>query len=70
MVSWDQWRLGSPGRQVQSPAWHRGLRIRHWGSSGLGCNSGWDLIPGPGTAYASGQPKRERKKIKAKIHEE
>ena len=62
MVQQDQQHLGSPGMQVQSPAQHSGLRIWRCGSCSLGCNDGSDLIPGPGTPYAVGQPKKGEKK--------
>ena len=54
--------LGSAGTQVQSPAWHNGLRIWHCRSCGLGPNCGLDLIPGPGTPYAVGPPPPQKKK--------
>ena len=41
--------------QVQSPTHHSGLRIGHCHSWGL------DLIPGQGTPYAVGQPKKKKK---------
>ena len=47
---------------VQSPTWHNELRIQCCHSCGIGCNYGSDLIPGPGTPYATGCPKRKRKK--------
>lgn len=37
---------------------HGGLRIQHWHSCSLGHNYGSDLIPGPETPYAEGQPKK------------
>ena len=53
--------VGSAGPQVPALARHSGLRIwRCCGcglSSGLGHSCGSDLIPGPGTPYATGQPK-------------
>ena len=59
------WRhLGSAGLQVQSPAQYSGLGIWHCHSCSLGHNSGLDLIPGPGTPYATGQPKMKKKKKK------
>ena len=51
------WHLESAGKQVQSPAWHSGLRIQHCRSCGLGHDCSLDLIPGLGTPYASGRPK-------------
>ena len=50
--------------QVQSPTQHSGLRIRCGHNFGLGHNCGSDLLPGPGTPYASGQPKFKKKKGK------
>ena len=57
MAQWDLQHLGSTGTQVQSPAWHSGVRIQHCHSNGLGLNCGSDLIPGLGTPYALGWPK-------------
>ena len=51
MAQQDWWRLGSTGKQVQSPTQYSRLRI--WRCRN--CSS--DLIPGPGTPYASGRPK-------------
>ena len=48
--------------QVRSLAGHSGLRIPGYCSFGLGRNYGWDLIPGPGTLYASGGLKQGKKK--------
>ena len=48
MVQRDWQCLWSPGMQVQSPAWHNGLRIWHW----YKYNS--DLIPGPGNSICGG----------------
>ena len=47
VVQQDQQHLWS------TPAWHSGLRIWHCHN----CLS--DLIPGPGTPYTEGQPKKE-----------
>ena len=48
-----RWHLGSTGAQVRSLAWHSGSRIWH-------CrNCGSDLIPGWGTLYAVGWPKKK-----------
>ena len=41
---------------------HRGLRSWHCCSCALSRDYSWDLIPGPGTPYAVGQPKKEKKK--------
>ena len=49
----DQWR--SLRTQVQSPAWHNGLKDQMW----LSRNCGSDLIPGPGTPYATGPSRRK-----------
>ena len=51
MVQQDQWCLET---KVQSPAWH---------SCGLGGTCGSNLIPGLGTPYAMGQPKKKKKKV-------
>ena len=64
---WNQWCLWSSGMQVQSPAWHSGLRIWHCCSFSLILNSSLDLIPGPGSACAEGWPKMKTKQQK-KIH--
>ena len=53
----DQLCLWFAGTQVQSPAQHR-LRIQL--SYGIGCNCGSDLIPGLGTTYTTGRPKRKK----------
>ena len=60
MAQWDPWHLGSTRTQVQSLVWHSGLRIWHCCTCGLGHNFGSDLIPGLGTPYASGQPKKRK----------
>ena len=56
-----QWRLRSDGMQVPSLASLSGLSI--WGcrSRGLGHNCGSNLIPGLGTPFAKGQPKKKDK---------
>ena len=41
-------------------AWHSGLRICHCRSCGMGRNWGLDLIPGPGTPYATGRPIKKK----------
>ena len=61
MAQWDKQRLGSTGMRVQSPVQQSGLRIQCYHSYGLVCGCGLDLIPGPGTPYASGQPKQTNK---------
>ena len=59
----DQQRLGSAEMQVRFLAQHNGLRIhvlpQLWPSSKFGL----DMIPGPGTPYASGWPTRKKKKM-------
>ena len=55
LVQRDQQCLWCAGMQVQCPAWHSGLKIRHCHS----CSS--ELIPGPGTPYAVGSPKKRKK---------
>ena len=62
VAHWDQRHLGSTGTQVQSLAWHSGLRIRRCRSCGLVCSCSLDLITGPGTPYAEGSLKRKKKK--------
>ena len=61
MVPRDRQRLGSPGTQVQSSAWHSGLRI--WGcrSCNFSLECSLDLIPGLGIPQAAGQPKKKEK---------
>ena len=46
----DWWHLGSAGKQVPSPAWRSGLRIRPCHSCGSG------LSPGPRTPHATRWP--------------
>ena len=53
----DGWHLGSARTQVQSLAWHSGLRTRRCCSCGIGKDCGLDLIPGQGTPYAWGVKK-------------
>ena len=57
-VAQDQQCLGRAGTQVQSLVQHSGLRIQHW----CGCGYGSDLIPGPGTPYAVGWPKKKKER--------
>ena len=64
MAQQDWQCLWSTGTQVQSLAPHSGLRIQHGWSCGIGCNCGWDLIPGLRTPYVAGQPKKKRKETK------
>ena len=59
VARWDWQHLGSTGMQVRSPAQHSGLRIQCCHSCGIGCTWGLDLIPDPGTPYASRWPKRK-----------
>lgn len=58
----QQWHLWSTGTQVRSPAWHSGLRVQRCHSFGLGHSYDPDLIPGPGTAYATGHGTPTKKK--------
>ena len=60
----DRQHFWSAGRQVWSLVPARGLRIWHRCTCSLGHNFSSDLIPGPETPYAMGEPKR---KIKRKI---
>ena len=53
MVQRDWQHLGSTGTQVQSQAWHSGLRIQC--CSGRNCGS--DLFPGLGTPYVAKKKK-------------
>ena len=62
VAQWDQQCLGSTTAQVPSSAQHRGLRIQRCYSCSLGHICGLDLIPGLGTPYAMGWPKKEKKK--------
>ena len=54
--------------QVQCLAWYSGLRIQHCHSCSVGGNSGSDLIPGPGTPYATRWPKKKKEKKKKITH--
>ena len=56
---------GSAGSTL-SLQWCIGLRIWHCCSCGVSHNFCSDLIPGPGTPYATGQPKKKKKKKKKK----
>ena len=67
MAQWDWPRLGSAGTQVQSLAWHSGLRIQRSHSCGLSHNCSSDLIPGPGAPHSLGRPKKEKKKVLQEI---
>ena len=62
MVQRDWWHLRSARMQVQSLAWHSGLRIWHCHSCGVGCNCGSDLIP------SLGQPRKKKKKVQNTFH--
>ena len=55
-ASWEHWDTGSIPDLTQ---WVKDLALH---SCSLGYNRGLDLIPGPGTPYDVGQPKREREK--------
>ena len=61
MAQRDQQHLGSTGTLVRSPARHSGLRIQCCHSCVLVHDCGLDLIPGPGSPYAMGWPKKEKK---------
>ena len=39
-----------------------GERIQHCHSRSIGCSCSWDLIPGRGTPYGAGQPKKGKNK--------
>ena len=55
VVSWESWDA------ALSPARHSGLRIGHSRRScSLGGTCGLDLIPGLGTPYATGRPKKKK----------
>ena len=64
MAQWNWWCLSSAKTQVEfsSPAqWNP-----HSHSYGTGLNCWLQLIPGLGTPYAEGQPKKKRENIKKK----
>ena len=61
MVQQDWRHLGNTGIQVQSLAQHSGLRMWRCCSCGIGRNCSFDVIPGPGTPYGVGQPKKGEK---------
>ena len=63
VVQWDQQHLWSPGMKVGALAQHSQLRIWHCHSFSLGQNCGSDLIPGLRTPYATGWPKKKKKKM-------
>lgn len=57
------WRcFGSARMQVQCQAWDSGLRLWHCCSCSLVCNCSSDLITGLATPYATGLPKKKKKK--------
>ena len=62
VVQWDWWCLWSTGTQVRSLAWHSELKICHCHRRCIGRRCGSDLIPGPETPYATGQPRKKKKK--------
>ena len=62
MVRQDGRRLWSAGAQVPSLTQHRGLRGQRSCGCGLGHRCGLDPIPDPGTLYATGWPKKKKKK--------
>lgn len=60
MAQWALWCLGSMRKQVESPAWYRGLRIPHCHhSGGLGPSCGLGLIPGLRSPRAT-RPERKK----------
>ena len=61
-ASWKHWDAGS------LPGLAQGLRIRCCCRCGLGHTCSLDLIPGPGTPHATGQPKKEKEKEKEKSY--
>ena len=61
VMQWDLQRLCSAGGRL-NPSLHSGLKIWHCHSCGIHCNCSSDLIPGLGTLYATGQPKKGGKK--------
>ena len=64
VAQWDWQHLWSFGMQIQSPAWQSGLRIPCCCSCSKGHNCGSYLIPGLGTPYVTGWPKKKKKKKK------
>ena len=56
VASWERWNAGSIPGLAQ---WVKDLTCC---SCSLGHNCSSDLIPGPGTPYASGQPKKKEEK--------
>ena len=58
----DGQRQWSAGMRVQSLAWYSGLRTWHCYNCGIFHNCSMDLIPGPGTPYAMGWTKKEKKR--------
>ena len=58
--------LGSEGMQVQFLVRCSGLRTRYCGNCGLDCTCGLNVIPGVGTPYAMGQPRKRKRKLKKK----
>ena len=57
-----------PSPAQPGPARHTGLRIWHCHSCSIGCNCG-SVIPGLGTPYAMGEPKKKKKKKKGVRYE-
>ena len=62
MAQWDQLRLWGTGT-LRSLAQGSGLKDLCYRSCSLGHSHGWDLIPGQGTAYAAGRPKKKKKRL-------
>ena len=70
MAQQDGWYLGNAGMQVPYSAQRSGLRTWHCHSCSLGCNRGSDLIPGLGTPYAAGWPKKRKERKKEEEEKE
>ena len=62
VTQWDLQPLGSAKTQVRYLARHSGLRIWCCHCYGLGYNCCSDLIPVPRTPYATGRPKKKKKR--------
>ena len=54
--------LGALGHRFDPQPWHSGLRIWRYLSGSLGCDCSLGVIPGLGTPYAAGWPKKFRKR--------
>ena len=60
-AQWNWHCLGSTMVWVRSQAQHNELKDLAWQQLWCRHNCGSDLVPGPGTHYATGQPKKKRK---------